>query len=293
MARKRKESKFTRPGKGVDANGRKKNTVFRFFELLVRKITRLCILNVLYLICILPLICVVVTFGVVLFGITPEVVQQTVFVNLIMRLSYWIPQPIAIALVSLSAIFYGPITSGFTYCMRNLATERHVWYSDLFSKAKENFKQGLVIGIADIIIFSSFVLYLRMDISAVTGTMYYYYTAFRIIAVIVTLFYSFMRYYLYTLAVTFYLPIKAIIKNSYIFAVLGFGRNLLTTAIIILAVFSLSSTPYLDIFLMATFTFSFCGFLANYATYPVIKKYMLKADEKPVPEIEEESKTAV
>ncbi len=292
MARKRRESKFTRPGKGVDANERKKNTVFRFFELLVRKITRLCILNILYLVCILPLICAIISLGVPMFGISEELVRNTVFINLIMRLSFWVPLPVGLALVAVSAIFYGPITCGFTYCMRNLATERHVWYSDLFSKAKENFKQGILIGLIDIVVFSSLVLYLRMDASAVSGVMYYYYTALRIIAILIAIFYAFMRYYLYTLIVTFELPIKGIFKNSYIFAVLGFGRNLLVTAIILLAVFSLSSTPYLDIFLMGTFTFSFCGFLANYATYPVIKKYMLDVKEKPVPEIEDETKTA-
>ena len=288
MARKKRQSKYTKPGKGIDANERKKNTVFRFFELLVRKITRLVILNILYLICILPLVCAVVTLGVTIFGISPEVVQNTVFVNIIMRLSFWIPTPLAIALVCISAIFYGPITCGFTYCMKNLAIERHVWYSDLFSKAKENFKQGIIIGFIDIIVFTSCALYLCMDISAVTGTMYYYYTILRILAVIISVFYVFMRYYLYTIIVSFYLPIKAILKNAYIFAVLGFGRNLLVTAIIILTVFSLTSTPYLDIFLTATFTFSFCGFLANYATYPIIKKYMLDVEEKVLPEPESE-----
>ena len=106
MSRKRKESKFTKSGKGIDKNERKKNTVFRFFELLVRKLTRLCILNVLYLICILPLLCAVVTLGVTMFGISPETVQQTVFVNLIMRLSFWVPRPVSLALVAISAVFY-------------------------------------------------------------------------------------------------------------------------------------------------------------------------------------------
>jgi len=293
MAHRNKQSKFTKPGKGIDANERKKNTVFRFFELLVRKTTRLCILNVLYLICILPLICAIVALIVPLFGISEELVRNTVFINLLMRISYnWIPLPIGLGLVALSAIFYGPVTCGFTYCMRNLATERHVWYSDLFTKAKENFKQGLLIGLLDIFVFSSFILYTRMDISAVSGSMYYFYMMIRIIAIVVAVFYVFMRYYLYTLVVTFELPIKGIFKNSYIFAVLGFGRNLLVTALILLTVFSLSSTPYLDIFLMISFTFSFCGFLANYATYPVIKKYMLDIKEKPVPELPNQTKTA-
>lgn len=285
----KKQSRFLRPGKGVSKNERKKNAVFTFFELFIRKISRLCFFNILYLICILPLVCAIVVGAVVAFEISPEVVSQTVFVNLIMRISLTTPPVISYILLAISALIYGPVTCGFSYAMRNLSTERHVWFSELFTRAKENFKQGLVFGIVDILVFVSFALYITMNIDAVQGVMHYFYSFMRVIAIIVAIFYMFMRNYLYTLAVTFYLPIKAIFKNAYIFAVLGFFRNLLVAVVSIVAVFAFTSTPYLDIFLTVTILFAFCGFLTSYATYPVIKKYMLDAQEKPQAPIEEDA----
>ncbi len=286
---KKSQSRFLRPGKGVSRNERKKNAVFTFFELFIRKISRLCFFNILYLICILPLICLIVTGTVVAFDISPEVVSQTVFVNLIMRIAIALPPTVSYILLAISALIYGPVTCGFAYAMRNLSTERHVWYSELFTRAKENFKQGLLFGIVDIFVFISFALYITMNMGAAEGVTYYFYSFMRFIAVIITIFYMFMRNYLYTLAVTFYLPVKAIFKNAYIFAVLGFFRNLLVAAVSIGVVFAFTATPYLDIFLTVTILFSFCGFLTSYATYPVIKKYMLDAQEKPEAPIEEDA----
>ena len=170
--------------------------------------------------------------------------------------------------------------------MRNLVNEKHVWYSEFFTRAMQNFKQGFVIGIVDILVFTSVGLYIATDFSVMTGGMFYLYSALRIAAVLIAVFYIFMRYYLYTLTVTFELPLKGIFKNAYLFGVLGLGRNILVTLINVASVFAFASTAYIDMFLMATFTFSFCGFLATYATYPVIRKYMLDAKEKKDPEEE-------
>lgn len=284
----KKQSRFLRPGKGVSRNERKKNVVFRFFELFIRKITPLCFFNIMYLICILPLICAIVVCAVAAFGISPETVSQTVFVNLIMRISLKIPPVLAYILLAVSALVYGPVTCGFSYAMRNLSTENHVWYSELFTRAKDNFKQGLVIGIVDILVFVCFFLYITMNMDAVGEGMQHVYSIMRFIAVIAAIFYLFMRNYLYTLAVSFYLPIKGLFKNAYIFAVLGFFRNVLVAVICIVAVFAFTATPYLDIFLTVTILLSLCGFLTSYATYPVIKKYMIDAQEKPSSEEPEE-----
>lgn len=280
MAKKKKAPGFTKPGRGIERDAKPKNAFFRFFELLIRKIYRLCILNVLYFICILPLICALITLGVTLFAIPAEVVAQTIFVNWMMRLAFWLPTPVSIALVIISAVFYGPMTCGFSYAMRNLATEKHVWYSEFFTRSMQNFKQGFAIGLVDILVFTSVGLYISTDFSAMTGGMLYFYSALRIAAVLIGLFYIFMRYYLYTITVTFALPLKAIFKNAYLFGVLGLWRNILVTVINMMSIFAFASTAYIDMFLMATFAFSFCGFLATYTTYPVIQKYMIDVEKK-------------
>lgn len=280
MAKQKRAPRFTRPGRGVDKNAKPKNAFFRFFELLISRISKLVVFNIMYFICILPIICAVITFGSSLFNVPAELVSQTVFFNWMMRLSFWLPTPISFALLAISIIFYGPITCGFSYAMRNFVSGRHAWYSDMFSRAMKNFKQGLVLGLIDILVVVCVALYVATDFSVISGGMYYMYTAFRIIAVIVAIFYVFMRYYLYNLAITFDLPLNGIFKNAYIFGVLGFGRNILTTVLSIITLIAFTSTVYIDVFLMATFAFSFCGFLSNFATYPVIKKYMIDVQEK-------------
>ena len=105
-----------------------------------------------------------------------------------MRVSIAIPPIVSYVLVAISALIYGPVTCGFAYAMRNLSTERHVWFSELFSRAKENFKQGIVFGIVDIIVFVSFALYITMNLGAVEGVMQYFYSFMRVIAVIVAIF---------------------------------------------------------------------------------------------------------
>ena len=78
--------------------------------------------------------------------------------------------------------------------------------------------------------------------------------------------------------------------ESYCASILRLGAMffLASMLISIIAIFAFTSTPYLDIFLTVTILFSFCGFLTSYATYPVIKKYMIDAQEKPSSEEPEE-----
>ncbi len=280
MGRKKK-TLLGKPGKGVDREAKPKNAFFRFFELLVQRIYKICVFNIIYFICILPLLCALATGFIMLLGIPAETVANTVLLNWMLRASLWLPMPVSIALVVVSAVFYGPMTCGFAYAMRNLASDSHAWYSDIFSRAMANFKQGFVLGLVDIFVFASVLLYIGADFSQVSGGMYYFYSFLRVLAVLIAIFYQFMRYYLYPIAVTFELPLKAIFKNAYLFGVLGLWRNILVTVVCALSIFAFASTAYLDVFLMVTFTFGFCGFLASYATYPVIRKYMLDTKEKP------------
>ncbi|MEG2377058.1 MAG: hypothetical protein RSC43_01740 [Clostridia bacterium] len=281
-----KGKRLKEPKHEVTREERSKNAFFHFFELLTRKMFKLFALNIMYFICILPILCTAVTLLVASFHIPVAMVENTLFVNLLMRITMWIPKPLMIALTVISVVFYGPMTCGMSYVLRNFATEKHAWLTDFFSRAMSNFKQGILIGLCDILVFVSVTLYMLLDLRSISGIeMKYFYFFLKIAAIVISVFYIFMRHYLYTLAVTFELSIKDIFKNSYLFGVLGFGRNIMTLVVIGMVVFAFTAAPYIDIFLMATFTFSLCGFIATYITYPVIKKYMLDATLKPTPDI--------
>lgn len=262
---------------------RKKNQFFTFFELVYRKFPKLVFLNLAYFICILPLLCGAFYLVLGLFHIPPEIIDNTYAAEIFLKLIglSWLPSTIKLILVALSALIYGPLTCGFTYVLRCHATEQHAWFSDLFSRAKENCKQGLALGLLDIILCLSLILYLSMDLSLIAnqGTYYCIVLVMKYLAIFIMLLYFIMRFYTYTLAVSVDLKLRDILKNARLAIILGFGRNLLAVALIVIVLFSFLSTSFIDIVLMASILFSFCGFLSMYLTFPVVKKYMYPHEE--------------
>ena len=95
--------------------------------------------------------------------------------------------------------------------------------------------------------------------------------------------YFVMRLYIYPMMITFDLPIKKLLKNALIFAMLGIKRNIMALLGIVLLVvlnffaivwglsIGLSVTLILPFFYLA----ALWGFIGVYAAYPVIQKYMI------------------
>ncbi len=91
--------------------------------------------------------------------------------------------------------------------------------------------------------------------------------------------YSFMRNYIYILLVTFKLSIFKILKNAFIFAVLGIKRNLAallgTIVVCVINVYAFVLLPLVGLTLPLIITTTTLNFIGAYAAYPVIKKYMI------------------
>ncbi len=91
--------------------------------------------------------------------------------------------------------------------------------------------------------------------------------------------YACMRCYMYIIMVTFKLSIPKILKNSFIFSVLGIKRNIL--ALLGIAIVGFINmyifvwVPMIGILLPLIISLSLCSFIGAYAAYPVIKKYMI------------------
>lgn len=259
---------------------KKKRAVFKYFEIIYTKFSKLILLNLMYFACITPLLCGIIYFTCVIFGASAQTVQAFFFVHMAVWITELIPLPVFIVLFIASLLAYGPLTAGFTYCIRNIVTGKHFWMSEMFSHAKSNLKQGLFFGIIDITILFSLILYLASDISALQGASLVFYRGAKILAVIISVIYFCIRFYTYSMAVTFELSVKDIFKNSLIFCVLGFFRNIISILLIAFISFTFTSTPKVDLVLMATLFFSICRFSAVFSTYPIIEKYMLKVTKK-------------
>lgn len=261
---------------------KKKRAVFTYFELLYTKFLKLVQLNFVYMICILPLILGITYFTCLMLNISAEVIGYSQILTLLVYITELIPIYILVPLFIASAIFYGPLTAGLTFCVRNMVTRKAFWISDLFTKAKSNFKQSLIFGLIDIFVILCCVLYCSMEL----GEGLNFYNAIKYVAIFVAVLYFFMRFYIYTMVVTFDLSIKNILTNARLFVVLGFFKNLLATLIGAVIAISFISTPIIDIVLFATLYFSLCRFSAVFSTYPVIDEYILRPQKKKTTENE-------
>lgn len=221
---------YSKPGPGVDKNAPKKKRFFYFFELFGRKFWKLVELNLLYLLCCIPVVTI------------------------------------------------GPATCGLVYILRNFANEKPVFMvSDFFDAFKSNFKQGFVLGLLDILS------------SGIVGIALLWYIANQGLSIAmaiplgvcigVEVLLMFMRFYTYLMTVTVELPIKHILKNSFIFSFLGIKINFISAFWVILLIIPiLWFWPWLLFFILLGF--STMWFITTFNSYPYIVKYIIEPHER-------------
>jgi len=269
---------WSTPGPGVSKNEPEKKRFFLFLDLLGRKFSKLIFLNLIYFITILPL-----AFGIIFsVGFHPQIVSDgsLIYENLgKYPLFVFTGDIIGLILIFISLFITGPATCGFTYVLRNMQRQEHTWvWSDFIEHFTKNFKQGIIIGILDIVIsillyfafhFYAYALPVINPQSALISSIGKYAVVF-----IAFIFLS-MHYYLYVMTVTFDLKIKDIIKNAAIFAFAKLPLNLFLTILIfvIVAISILYIGP--GVICAIVFTLSFIGFMVVFSTYPTIEKYMI------------------
>ncbi len=103
------------------------------------------------------------------------------------------------------------------------------------------------------------------------------------VTIALILIYVSMRFYIYPMMITFDLPIKKLIKNAFIFSMLGIKRNLMAILgfvliaglNIALILPSLSIGFTLTLILPFFYLPAFGGFMSMYAAYPNIRRYMI------------------
>lgn len=186
--------------------------------------------------------------------------------------------------LSILVIFTLGLTKiGTTYLYRNMMSGEPVFpTSDFFYVIKKNWKQGLLLGIIDSIFIGMFVyniyfLFMNYNAATMNGVMLFFTIAMAIV-------YSFARHYAYIMVFTFDMKLGKIIKNSLFFTILGIKRNfvaLLGTIFVVLINVGLCAIFLpLGAILPFILTFAVCDFIAVYAAYPVILKYMVSEEDR-------------
>lgn len=303
MEQKKKKFKLfdmNRDGKGAVEENRKPTLAF-FFKSIFRKFPQLLRLNLLMLFQILPIIFFVLvlllgkktpsptsTLFAPLYGInnalsTPGAAHTLDLSSLQMSLPVFstLNNFVLIALALFLAITWGWQNVGATYVLRGLVRGDPVFvFSDFFYGIKRNFKQGFIFGLIDFL----FCVVLAIDIiyfNQLTGSFGFDFMYFVILALIIV--YVMMRFYVYNLLITFDMKNFKIIKNAFIFSILGIKRNILALLGIIiflgihaLLIFFLLATPLgFVVILPLIYALAVTAFMGTYAAYPVIDKYLI------------------
>ena len=179
-------------------------------------------------------------------------------------------------LFCLPIVTIGPATAGVTKLLRNYAREEHAFlWSDFIETFKQNFKKSVAVFFIDLVacILLLFDLYMYTALNAPSILRITALAALMLTGTILL----FMNYYIFTMMVTFDLNFKQLIKNAFLFAWIGFWRNILITILIAAIVYFIviAYFPTIGIFFVVFLLFSLCGLIINFITYPLIKKYMI------------------
>ena len=255
---------FYAEGPGVTKEQAKKRS---YFDILMRKFWSFVKLNLLYAICILPL-AVLSFFLLELYGGAKEVFEA-IAVSIKEGKLILIP-----VLPFLPWIFTGPLTAGLTYVLRCYSRQEHAFIaSDFFEYTRKNFKQGTIVGFIQ------------------TATVYLFLTALLFyikflpivfvvpVALFILLLLLSMSYYIFPIMITFDMKIGDIYRNSLIFSMAKFLRNILITIVvygvnIILAWY----ISVIWLVLVALILLALSGFTTTYYAWGVIEKYMIKEE---------------
>ncbi|MBQ6677299.1 MAG: DUF624 domain-containing protein [Clostridia bacterium] len=172
---------------------------------------------------------------------------------------------------------------GAVYLHRNMVRGEPVFLlSDYFGTIKRNLKQALIFGVIDSIIIGLLVYdvaFLRANrMSGTTSGIMYVAIIFLI------LLYYLVRTYIYTMIVTFDMPIRKMFKNGLILSIVGFKRNIcyLLGSAAVIALNYLLLTLYFPLGIILPFMIvpSALTFLGEYCIFPNVMKYMVEDDGK-------------
>lgn len=237
-------------------------------------------------------------------GIEKDAPKKKTFIVFfeMLKVNFWkfIPISLVYLLISLPVLTNGLANAGITNVARNTARDKHSFgMSDFFETIKKNWKQSLIAGIVNtvIIVFSLFAV--RFYYNSYAETKSFLSLAGFGVTLSALLMFNFAQYYIWTMIITFDLPLVTVYKNSFKLAVANLWRNLLLGILLLLtyAVYFvvISLLPYLIVWVIMGFlavctlpTYRFL--MIQFVAFPAIKKYMIDPYYKEHPDLDIEKR---
>ena len=189
-----------------------------------------------------------------------------------------VPAPIRWLLLLLSVLAYGPAKCGVTYVLRNYSRQSHSWISDIWDKAKDNWKFGMLFGVIDCIIAVLVIFNMTYKPSAEMASMI---RVTKYLTLLVAILYVFMRKYIYLMIVTVNLTLRSLVRNAWLLVFIGIFRNAFSGLINLLIwvgayLLIMAVHPFFEILFVGLLIYSFTNFLSISACYPLIDKYLVQ-----------------
>ena len=292
---------MNKPGKGVKKPAiikEERMDVGGFFRILKNRFWNISSLNMLYLIVNFPIIFALISLSGV-FNIETTTPASPYFANLFgmaqygetayissllsvfggnIRMSVGSTATTVFGYLSLLIIFTNGISGvGASYVLRGFVRSEPVFlFSDFFGAVKKNFRQGMILGLLDslflyVLAYGTFIYFFNSGTYAASVMLF--------AEILIFLIYLTMRFYMYLLLITFNLNIFKIIKNSFIFVVVGLKRNAIAwlgiLAVLFVNFYLLVTIPMLGVVVPFLITVMLVMFISAFAAYPVIKKHMI------------------
>lgn len=222
---------FSNPGPGVDKDAPKKKGLFLYAEIFVRKFWKLMQVNGIYFLCSIPFIILLYLMTPVSSAYLQQIAERTAAgqdvaqiqsaAELMVRMMF--------AVGVFTALGFGIAAPGYSYILRCFAREQHAWiWSDFKDKIKENWKQGLIVFIIDLVVLVfglNALLFYFSAFKQTNGQSIWLFVCY--LTALLLLIYVMAHFYLHQLMVTFKCSIKQLYKNAFILAFAKLPMNLL------------------------------------------------------------------
>ena len=178
---------------------------------------------------------------------------------------------------ALLLLTFGVTTAAMTFVLRNFIRREPVDLgADYFGTIKKNWKQGLLLGLIDVLFLSVIAFDL---VSYVTSSRSFVLLVMLYLTVFLSFLYFCMRPYLYLQIITFDVKLRKAIKNAYVLAIAGIGRNLLFALITVLVAAAnyvlFLFLPPLGALVFLMLTVALCWYVQLYGAWPILKKHMI------------------
>lgn len=230
---------YGRQGPGISKDTPKKKGAALYFQLFSRHILDFIKENLMYVISSIPMF-LAMYFSISYFDIFS---LQSNVANTEYAASYEMIKTV-IVIISVILLGSGPASASMAYMMRCVTREEHCFlWSDFIEKYKENFRQGMIVAAADVLIASLIIpIALKFYYTRFTETSEPVWLVMVGFIIVISVIYVLMHGYFYQFIITFDLKLNEAIKNSFIMALGYLPLNLLIAIIpvvltIVLAMF--------------------------------------------------------